>query len=260
MKNLEKELGLPVSLEGTELKYDKKLFDEVPKTRTFNDAKEVYLSKTSEVDNLYFMYRYFEEEGEEAIFDKNQLEYDVTVLNSGKVGEEFIKTAGHYHRNVEGLNLTYPEVYEVVEGKIEYLLQTKPNENGEVKVIWVIAEKGDKVIVPPNYGHVSLNSGTEVAVESNLQEKDLPATADYQSFKDYVGGALFRSESGLTENNNYKITSLRIVIPKEKPEWALTSEVPLYTAFINNPEKFDFLVHPQNYEFDLDELFEDAEL
>jgi glucose-6-phosphate isomerase len=258
MKDISKELGLPVSLNGTKLLYDANELKVEPKTRTLEEAKAVYANAKSSVEDLYSMYRYFEKEQDKRLFDQNQLEYDVTLLNPGKIGEEFVKTAGHYHGNVPGFDFSYPEVYEIVTGKVEYLCQTKPDENGEVEVLYVLGQEGDKVVVPPNYGHVSLNPTNEVVVESNLQLKDLPATADYQTFADYTGGALYRTPDGLKENSNYKIKSLRIVTPKEKPEWGLTKNLPLYTAFLKKPEAFGFLVHPQNYDFD--DLFEDAKL
>jgi glucose-6-phosphate isomerase len=185
---------------------------------------------------------------------------DLTIINAGKVGKEFVKTVGHYHQNVPGTKIAYPEAYEAVSGNFEYLLQSEPDSEGKVDVIWVVTKPGDKVVMPPNYGHVSMNVGDEPAIEVDIQKRDNPNGSDYTMFKERIGGALYRTEDGLCENPNYKIASLKIARPKEKPDWGLTKDKPLYTSFVENPEKFHWLLEPQNYDFKLDELFEDVEL
>jgi len=105
-----------------------------------------------------------------------------------------------------------------------------------------------------------MNVGDEPAAEVDIQKRDNPKQSDYTMFKEKVGGALYRTEKGLTENPNYDIKSIRIVKPLEKPEWGLTKDKPLYTSFVEHPEKFQWLVRPQDFTFNLDELFEDVEL
>lgn len=249
MKDLQQVSGLDIKLEDIGLTFDQNEFPVEPKTRTYNEAKDVYLEKGAEEQDLYFMYRYFEKETDEEIFEKNDLEYDITVVKSGKIGPELIKTAGHYHGYVPRTTITYPEVYEVINGEVEYLIQTKPDSESNVDVVIIKAVAGDKVIVPPGYGHVSVNTGADVLISSNLQKRDLPATADYETYKVNNGGALYRTDNSWEKNYNYNIKSQKVVIPKEKPEWGLTKGKPLYTAFIETPEKFKFLTEPQNFDF-----------
>lgn len=249
MKDFKEISGLDVKLENTGLSYNQNDFPVEPKTRTYKEAEDVYLTKDAEEQDLYWMYRYFEMVSQVETFERSDVEYDLTVIKNGKVGPELIKTAGHYHGYVPGTDLTYPEVYEVIDGKIEYLLQTKPDSESKVDVVIIRAEPGDKVIVPPGYGHISVNVGNSYAVSSNLQKRDLPATADYETYKVNNGGALYRSETGWDENHNYVIRTLKKATPKEKAEWGLTKSKPLYASFIVEPGKFDFLVHPEKYDF-----------
>ena len=224
------------------------------------DGSYAYQNADSKIDPLYFGARYFEKTKDEQLFLDNDFMADLTVLNPGKVGKEFVKTVGHYHTYVEGTKIAYPEAYQAVSGGIEYLLQSEPDKDNKVSALWVIAEPGDIVVMPPNYGHVSMNVGSEPAVEVDLQKRDNPNFSDYSVFKNNVGGALYRTGEGLTKNPNYKIESLRIVKPLAKPEWGIVMGKPLYTSFVENPEKFKWLLEPQKYEFNLDELFEDVEL
>ena len=255
MKDLRAISGLDLKLNNFKLIYNNEIYSVEPKPREYTEAIPVYLKKDDYKQMLYWMYRYFEAKKDRKTFDKKELEYDLTVMKSGQIGEEFIKTVGHYHARVNKTEITYPEVYEVVEGKIEYLLQTMPDKKGKVDVILVQAEEGDKVVVPPGYGHISINVGNDVAVSSNLQKADLPAGADYSFFQEHEGGAFYRSDKGLESNPRYKINKLRVVKPLERADLGLKKTQPLYSSFLKNPEIFDYLVNPQKYDFT--NLFED---
>ena len=126
-----------------------------------------------------------------------------------------------------------------------------------MNVLWVLTEPGDKIVMPPNWGHVSMNVSGLPAVELDLQKRNNPNQSDYSLFRQKVGGAFYRTKDGIVKNPYYQIGFWRVVRPKEKPDWALKKSVPLYKSFVQNPEAFKFLTHPQDYEFDLRELFED---
>lgn len=261
MKNYKQASGLDFSLENDKLTYKKEDFaPAVDWIKDFEFARYAYKDSEANAGNTYFGTRYMERTIDQELLKKYQYEYDITVFQPGKVGEEYLKTVGHYHSHVPDLDLSYPEVYEVIEGKVEYLLQSEPGKDGKVDVIFVQTKAGDKIVMPPNYGHVSLNPTNEIAIESNIQLRDLPKTSDYGLFKEKVGGALYRTEDGLEENPNYEIKSVRIVRPLEKPDWGLVFDKPLYTLMIETPEKYQWLVRPQDFTFNLEELFTDIEL
>ena len=256
MKDFSEVAGVKVSLNNFKLMYDSEEYPVEQAAREYTDAVDVYLEKNSHKQILYWMYRYFEAKKDRKLFDSFGMEYDLTVIKNGKIGNEYIKTVGHYHSNLKGKEVSYPEVYEVLEGNIQYILQTR-FENGKVDVIIVKTEQGDKVIVPPNYGHVSVNVGDTVALSSNIQKGDLPHNADYDSFKENGGAAIYVTDEGVINNPKYKIGKIRTVRPVEKPEFALTKESSLYESFKKNPEKFDFLIHPDKYDFS--SVFQDIE-
>jgi glucose-6-phosphate isomerase len=261
MSELEKISGLSFEIGKDKLIYKKEEYQPaIDWDKTFEAGKYAYKEPNSDLGVLYYGARYMEKTHDEEIFIKNNFMFDLTIFNHGLVGDEIIKTVGHYHQNVPNTDIAYPEIYEAISKNIEYLLQTEPDKDGAVDVIWVVTEPGDKVVMAPGYGHVSMNVGDGIGVEVDLQLRDNPNGSDYSIFKEKNGGALIRTKKGLEENPNYKIKSLRIVKPKEKPEWGIVKDKPLYISFIESPEKFDWLIHPQNYQFDLNELFEDIEL
>lgn len=248
-------------INGNKLVYDKSDYTPaVDWEKPFIDGKYAYQKAESVLETLYFGARYMEEAKDEEVFVSNDFMADLTVINPGKVGIEFVKTVGHYHQNVPGLAIAYPEVYEAVSGKFEYLLQSEPDKDGKVDVLWVVAEPGDKVVMPPNWGHVSMNVGEKPGVEVDLQKRDNPDYSDYSIFKEKVGGAFYRTVEGLVKNPNYDVASLRIVKPLERPDMGLTRGKTLYDSFIENPKTFDYLLHPEKYDFSLDGLFTDIEL
>ncbi len=261
MKNYLQESGLDFSIGEDKLIYKKEDFSQaVDWIKDYQFAKYAYKDQSQESGPTYFGVRYMERTEDKELLLNNGIMGDITVFQPGLVGDEYVKTVGHYHGHTVDQNTSYPEVYQNIAGKVEYLLQTEPDKNGEVDVLYVVTEPGDKVVMPPNVGHVSLNAGDDIAVECDLQKRDNPDDSEYGEFKDFVGGALYRTKDGLEENPHYKIKSLRIVRPLEKPEWGLTKEKPLYTSFTENPDKFKWLTEPQNYDFNLEELFEDIEL
>jgi glucose-6-phosphate isomerase, archaeal len=84
--------------------------------------------------------------------------------SSGKSRRRIVKTKGHYHpENAAGIG--YPELYEVIEGVAHFLLQKKTLDH----IALVKAVKGDIVIIPPGYGHVTINpSRDETLMMANL--------------------------------------------------------------------------------------------
>ncbi len=145
------------------LKFGERTF--FPVVRKLEEMKEVVFDKSflkhANMDmELYFMFREVSKNKEDARkMDEKGLRYDITIIPPNKLGLEFVKTAWHYHPFLPGSRITYPEVYEVLEGEAHYLLQRMEEERGTEKITDVVvvkAKKGEKVIIPPNYGHVTI--------------------------------------------------------------------------------------------------------
>ena len=190
-----------------------------PDTRYLNDMREVLadkdFAKNSENIALYDMYRGLEMKGE--------IRYDITVVKAKMLGNEFNKTKGHYHIGA------YPEIYTVLEGSAIYLMQ-KLGEDGNISDVYAVnASKGDVIIIPPFYGHVTINpSETEELKMANwLCDK---CKSDYSPFVEMQGSSYYyikgpASAQGFGEgtwvkNENYKLApELRFEQPtKSVPE------------------------------------------
>jgi glucose-6-phosphate isomerase len=141
---------------------------------------------------------------------------NVTVMEVGTVGGEYIKTYGHYH--IGDLQETYWFVFG--EGVV---LKQKLVEEGGVqqpdRVAEFIARKvkaGDSEHMPPGYGHLILNTGKTYMVmiddsPVDFGDKDpvsMPGHADYEMVKKMRGFAYYVVEKdgqpALVKNPLYK--------------------------------------------------------
>jgi len=193
-----------------------------PDIRYLNDMREVlfdkeFAKKSGDLE-LYFMYRGVQEKGLPRS-KAGGLRYDITIVPPALLGSEFTKTKGHYHIGA------WQEVYTVLEGSAIYLLQKK-NAEGQIEdAVAIKAEKGDFVIMPPFYGHVTINpSETKKLKMANWISPD--CKSDYSDFVNLQGACYFyvkwpaSGEGTWIKNENYKsLPELRFEKPlKSIPE------------------------------------------
>lgn len=253
VNDLSRICGLPLSVdEQGRIHFSGSLPEVRPAVRRLVDMRDVLADARAQgPEELYYMYRDVGFESEKALWQPRSLRYDVTVILPGRVGAEFNKTAGHYHPLVPGQSVAYPEVYEVVQGVAHYLLQRRKGEGLEVDdVILVEAKAGDKVVMPPGYGHITINAGDEVLVMTNLVDASFNSV--YEPYRQAQGGAYYEvledGEAVFVDNPRYgDVPELRILPARPRPDLGLEPGVPLYTAAKANPDRFAWLVRPQDF-------------
>jgi len=255
MIDLEKKSGLPIVLDD-EIIIPKNNFRlPIPAFRKLDDFTAV-LKEGSELTGpviAYTMFRGVLQEENMETFEKKSLRYDITVIPAGRIGDEFIKTVGHNHPKKEGTEVTYPEIYEVIYGKAHFLFQKTsssviPAKAGiqDVKIIEAVA--GDKVVVPADYGHVTINPGNETLVLANITESTFKS--GYEDYQNKKGACFYELADGKWEKNpNYENTfEPNILNAKELNDaFDVQNGIPLYIDFIQNSEKYDFLANPEKY-------------
>lgn len=153
--------------------------------------------KKSQNLELYYMYR--------NIKKKSRLRYDITVIPHKMLGKEFVKTKGHEHSK------KYGEIYTVLKGQAIYLMQ-KYKKNKIEDVYAVKAKKGESVIIPPYYGHITINPLKKDLISDNwVYEK---CQNIFNIFEKKQGACYYYTKLGWIKNKNYKkIPKLRF----EKP-------------------------------------------
>ncbi|HUX35765.1 MAG TPA: glucose-6-phosphate isomerase family protein [Candidatus Paceibacterota bacterium] len=169
------------------IKFHGKVFR--PDIRKIGDLESVisdkkWLDKSVKNKPAYFMYR--------GLIGKSGLRYDITIMPFRLFGQELPKTLGHYHSFAGATKYRYPEVYEVLGGNAVFLLQKLSS--GNIKKIFIIyANKNDKVIVPPGYGHITMNAGPGTLKLANWMAME--SSSDYGLIVRKGGGAYFALKS-----------------------------------------------------------------
>jgi len=168
------------------------------------------------------------------------LRYDVTVVPPLLLGEEYVKTLGHYHLPV-GEAGSHPELFEVLEGEAEFLVQKECG--GEVAdVSLIIAREGEKVLIPPDRGHVMVNASSRRLVVGNLISRSCAEMRD--QFLERRGAAFYVLTWGrLVRNPRYSsVSEIRVLKAVTPP--SLQGGSGLVQAFMKDPDLFAFLNEP----------------
>ena len=210
----------------------------VPDVRTLAQLRPVLREENaSGPAEAYYMYRGANLPQHATLFTGCVLRYDITVLPAAKYGGEFVKTVGHFHPK-KGEH-TYPEVYEVLEGEAHYLLQD------DSRVMVFDAKPGDKVVVPPDFGHVTINPGKNTLVMANIVS---PAfSSDYSVFAEKRGAAFYCLENGWVENPHYAGFSMTREKPGKTNCPFFTRARSMYEIFCGSPGEFSFLNEPETF-------------
>jgi len=220
-----------------------------PDVRRLCDMREVILDQNwlvgAEDFELYYMYRDLSlSRADKEKLLQQDLRYDITVIPPNMLGHEYIKTAGHYHPLVPGGSVTYPELYEVLDGEALYLLQNLDLSD----VVAVYASAGDKVLVPPNYGHITINRSNKTLKMANFVARNFSSL--YDPFREKGGGAYFFTKDGWIKNDRYpEAAELRRVEALDSSglrKLGLTKSREMY-PLLKDPGLLDYLTKPEEH-------------
>jgi glucose-6-phosphate isomerase len=191
-------------------------------------------------------------EADRAWLRDHRLRYDVTVIPPNDLCGECVKTKGHYHPTSPA-GVGYPEVYEVLAGVAHYLLQSRDHTD----VVLVAAGTGDLVIIPPDYGHITINpSKKETLLMANVVSTAF--TSDYGEYEALNGAAYYETSAGEFEKNpRYgSLPRLRKILSRKTPAASDLCSGPLYMR-IERRESFEFLNKPERFTAEFSRLLID---
>lgn len=171
--------------------------DNIPDIRFLYDLKDVLFDrewlKSAPNLEVYYMYRGLSANPKDKqTMDNGNLRYDITIIIPRMFGAEYPKTLGHEHAAVNRTNLTYPEIYEILQGEGKFLLQKRSGDM--IKGAYVVeARQGEKVIIPPAYAHVTINASGQELIIANWSEKNFKS--DYRPIKEKKGACYYALSS-----------------------------------------------------------------
>jgi glucose-6-phosphate isomerase len=164
------------------------------------------------------------------------MRYELTLIPPRRVGTEYIKTFGHRHHPDAASGVDPAEICEVLVGTAHFLFQTlDPAGPSASAVYYVEATAGQKVVFPPGFDHCTINPGTEPVLFSDVVA--LGISGNYDRFTEARGAAYVEvCENGgpqFVPNPTYaEVAPLQRLELREYPELSLTTDEPLYTAFV----------------------------
>lgn len=218
-----------------------------------------------EQEQVYEAYRDIIFEKDRSLFNKYDFRYDITVILPGEINGECKKTSGHYHGSISKQAFTYPEVYQVLEGVTAFVLQKvkdfeKPDQDSIVEDLKVaIVKAGESIIIPPFYGHCSINIGNGPLLFSNLAVVSCPLY--YEPIQSrhglsiyilkYEGHRAYMHNPAYTNNLN-----LVEVFPIENKDLGISFGKSIYTEFVKDPDQFAFLLNPEPYISDIMDMLD----
>lgn len=260
LQSLERQSGIPIAFDPLTcaIRWEEGLDVEAAAERTFAEMKD-YIAEPDAVparDPIYTVYRNVRRSGDAAKVDAAGLRYDITVIPPGYFigGEkEFFRTAGHYHAFLPERDITYPEAYEVISGRAYWLIQRpSPGDPRTLEEIYIVeAGPGEKAIIPPNFGHISINASSEPLILANWIAAEI--AHNYRPYRELRGGGMRVIESSVADtiefepNRLYKqVPDMQKLRPKTVAEFGLARSLPAY-ALVGDLARLRFLRAPHEF-------------
>jgi glucose-6-phosphate isomerase len=256
MVDLEQASGLPMSLDDAgQMVFGPDVVIDEYKVRLLDELTEVALEPDAcrgSEEIAYYMYNGVYRQGDASQLDGVSMQYELTLLPSRRIGREFVKTFGHRHCPEPESGMDYAEVCEVLVGTAHFLFQTLDVEGpGASVAFYVEATAGQKVLLPPGFDHCTINPGPEPLLFSDVIA--LGVSGIYDRFRATRGAVYLEvAENGQAQfvtNPTYRdVPSLERIEIKDYPNLHLTTDEPLYSAFVQRKGKdWSFLTDPRRF-------------
>lgn len=260
LQSIEHQIGLPIAFDpaANAIHWPEGIAAGHTSVRTFAEMRDYIREPDARPtqDAIYTVHRGVARREDAEHIRAARLRYDITVIPPGHFAGrryEFFRTAGHYHATVPHESLAYPEVYEVVSGRALWLIQRPSAGNAAVleEIYAIEAGPGEKAVMPPGFGHISINTQPEPLILANWISDSF--AYDYDPYRRLSGGGYWALEGEMPgtiefeRNPRYAdVPELLKLQPKEVPELGLRRPQPLYTlahelsrlSFLGDPEAF----------------------
>lgn len=221
-----------------------------PLARTIDDLKDVLIdhqwlnhADTDQVVSLIFrdVCNYMDK-GKLMQMD---IRYDIKILLPVMLGKEYCKTLGHYTSSIAEKSMPHPELHQVIDGEVLFLMQK--TENGKiVDAYFVKAKKGELVLVKPNYARNVINVGNKDAILASWVSRS--AAIHNEKIIEKKGLCHYVVMGKTIPNENYDGVpkELETKLPETPEKFGLKDNQPMY-RMIDNPKLLEFLAKPQEH-------------
>lgn len=242
--------GLDISMnEAMQFEYGDGYFGPQPELRKLDDIRPSLMEPDCNgPQTVYSIAMDVGRDCDRKVLNERMLLFGLVGYAAGKLGREPVRSQGHIHKISSHSGWSPPEVYEIWRGKaIIYMQEFADDDPG--KCYAVFAEKGDVVIVPPLWAHATISAEPDAPLLFGAW-CDREYGFEYDKVRAHKGLAWYpllneKNEIEWKANLNYNQTELIIKQPRDYyDDFGIEKGVPLYTQFINEPERFQFVSKP----------------
>lgn len=198
--DIEPQSGLPVRIdtETCEFHFGGSLNVPSLRTRTLHELDPVWANKVSDDDKIIYRYTgplWFAQDA--ATWKGAGVGYGIVYFQPGTYGGEYVKSSGQYHAMLPGQTAATPEVYTVLVGQGNFMLQrSKPPYEDITDAVLVEVKAGESFVVPPDYGHLQINPTDGPLVFSYCVAD--PLASNYEPYRRFHG-AMYYEMAGMAD-------------------------------------------------------------
>ncbi|NUU66179.1 glucose-6-phosphate isomerase [Enterobacteriaceae bacterium BIT-l23] len=179
------------------------------------------------------------------VLEQHRLLFGIVTYATGRLGEEPIRSQGHVHCISRHSGWSPPELYEIWQGRaIIYMQEYVADDPG--RCFAVMAGPGEKVLVPPGWGHATISACPEEPLTFGAW-CDREYGFDYEEVRAHRGLAWYPRLQGQEivwqHNDAWFPGELQVVTPRQYIEFGITPE-PAYPQVVADPARYRFISHP----------------
>lgn len=260
--------GLDVVFDETNFtfRYGTGVSGPAPETRYLEDIRASLRDPSSNgPEKLYVIAMDVHAQRDESTLQRSMLLYGIVAYHGGTVGDEPVRSQGHVHARSPHSNASPPEIFEIWRGQATIYMQER-TEDDPGRCFAVSAGPGERVIVPPGWGHMVVNAGgDEPMVFGAICDRGY-AGFEYESVRAHRGLAFYpvmnrNGRIAWERNGLYVRTADLVEKSPRRYEWldagiSRNRAAPaLYPHAVEDPDRFRFV--PYSNEFA--ELWRDFE-
>ena len=245
--------GLPVVPQGDPLgfTYGEDCFGPSPEERRLDDIRTSLQDPQCQgPDVVYSIAMDVGKKKDKELLERLHLLFGAVTFASGRLGQEPIRSQGHVHAVSPVSGTSTPELYEIWSGRaIVYAQEYDQDIPG--RCFAVEAGPGEVVLVPPGWAHctISVDSSQPLAFGAWCVREYGFA---YEGVRSHGGLAYFpiwrEDQLEFVKNPRYGESQFIHKSPRKYKEFQIQEGVPIYTQFEQSPQKFRFIVHPEEYD------------
>ena len=228
--------------------YDADVFGPSPEFRRLDDIRRSLRDPNSQgPDLLYSIVMDVGRREHLEELNKRMLLVGVVAYAAGRVGDEPVRSQGHTHAVAPHCGWSTPELFEIWEGRaIIYAQERATDDPG--RCFAIIANVGEKVVVPPKWAHCVINADPEQRMIFGAF-CDRQYGFEYDEVRAHGGLAWFpvfdqNDEITWESNWKYQTSELSIRRPRVYSDLGIKAEVAMYEQFTRDPERLQWVSEP----------------